>query len=97
MHKETIIARTSRNRKTESGKIKHTRSNIKRRRNLGFIPFDLFGNAFVDFDNDYHHCNNVIVVSIPKMIHKNTLGVNHRERVANYFSSLGIDTFQELL
>jgi len=82
---------------TENGKEVFSRLKAKRRRRLGFIPFNVLGNAFIEFDNDFHHCNDAIVINIPRVIHMNNLGVNHRVKVADYFSDLGIDTFQELL
>lgn len=82
---------------SNNGKMVALKKHAKRKRQLGFIPFNVFGNAFTDMDNDFHHCNNLIVVEIPRAIHKNNLGTNHRKQIADYFSEyMGIDTFQEL-
>ena len=83
---------------TENGKEVKSRSYAKRKCSLGFILFDIFGKAFSDLKNDFHHCNNAIVVKIPRTIHMNNYGVDHRQKIADYFrDQMNVDTFQELL
>ena len=56
------------------------KAKAKRKRDLGFIPFNIFGGAFQEFENDFHHCNNAIVISVPSKIHESNLGENHKEK-----------------
>ena len=59
------------------------KAQAKRKRNLGFIP--LMSNPFPDeIQIDYHHINNVFVIPIPRQVHKNMLGKNHRREVNNW-------------
>ena len=83
---------------SQKGKLLSRITSAKRKRNLSYILFPIFGNALDNIITNGYHCNNAIVVNIPKGIHMNNLGNNHRQQVADYFSEHWyIDIFQELL
>ena len=67
---------------TKKGKIVSKRRNAKHRK-LGFIP--LMSNPFPkEILIEYHHINNTFVVPVPRQVHKNMLGKNHRVKVNNW-------------
>ena len=97
-HKEEKKDKYRERSQTEKCKIIIARKNAKRNRSLGFIPFNIFGDAFSNMKNIGHHCNDAIVVRMPEKIHLNNYGVDHREKIADYFNnSLNVNIFQELL
>lgn len=64
---------------SEKGKEVGKRINAKRRE-MEFIP--LFDNCFSpEIEVDWHHLNDVIVIAIPRVIHRKYYGKNHRERL----------------
>jgi len=68
---------------SEKGRITTKKGIAKRKRNLGFIS--LMSNPFPEeIPVDYHHINNVFVIPIPRQVHKNMLGKNHRREVNNW-------------
>ena len=66
--------------KTEKGKQALAKNTNKRRRNLGFeLLFDKPQEWNCDID--YHHISNGFVVPLPRFIHRQYLGKQHRQRI----------------
>jgi len=64
---------------TETSKLIKANSRAKRRK-LKFIP--LFQNPFPkEIEVDYHHINDMIVIPVPRLLHKNNLGNEHRQKM----------------
>jgi len=81
-HREKEKRRYKKYSRTEAGKKANKKRNAKHRK-LGFIP--LMSNPFPEeIPVDYHHINNVFVIPIPRQVHKNMLGKNHRREVNNW-------------
>ena len=72
---------------SEEGNLIRVKHQAKRERNLGFTP--LMSNPFPqEIDIDYHHINNIFVIPIPRQVHKNMLGKNHRVKVNNWIEEV---------
>lgn len=81
-YQRTIKGKKAQNiyRQTEKGKFAHCRQSSKRRKNLDFIP--LFDNPFDKLENiQWHHIDDVHIVAIPKDLHRQYLGIHHREKI----------------
>jgi len=68
-HRDEISNYNKKYRQTEEGMIQHRKGDAIRRREMKYI--ELFSNPF-DCEVDYHHVNNLLVIPIPKEIHKST-------------------------
>jgi hypothetical protein len=83
-------------RNTEHGKIVLKKSKEKRLRNKGFVP--LIENPFPkDIQVDYHHINNIIVIPLPKITHKNNLGKEHINKCNMWIQKLYCMDVQKIL
>lgn len=63
-----------------------SKSYAKRQRDLGWIP--LINNNPFPCKVDWHHINNLLVIPIPDITHRNTLGMSHRERCGVWINKL---------
>ena len=85
--REKINKRHKNYNRSKKGRIIMLKTQAKRKRNLGFIP--LMDNLFPDeIQVDYHHINNIFVIPIPRQVHKNMLGKNHRVKVNNWIEEI---------
>ena len=74
-------------RKTKNGKLSSSKGCAKRQRNLGYE--ELFNNPFPkDIPVIGHHMSDGFVVYIPKSLHLNHYGPNHREELKPYIESI---------
>jgi hypothetical protein len=64
-HKKELADYQRRYRETSDGKAAHIRGQVKRERNLGFIPLNTYFN-----DCEGHHITHSVVIYIPKGLHK---------------------------
>jgi hypothetical protein len=65
-------------RQTGIGKTKRKISKEKRNRNYGFIQ--IMDNPFPkEVEIDWHHINDMLVIPIPRKIHRDIKGKNHRK------------------
>ena len=72
--------------KTENGVLSR-RNTMKRRRKLGWEI--LFLNPFPEeIEIEYHHINDMLVIPIPKIMHRNSLGEHHREKCNDIIKKL---------
>ena len=65
--------------KTTHSKAIKKFNNRRRRKRLSYINF--FENPFPpEVDVEYHHCNDIIAVPIPKQMHINARGYQHHKK-----------------
>lgn len=90
-NKEKIKENNLAYRRTKKGKEVAAKARNKRRRNLK--TEELFTNPFPnDIEVDYHHVNNLLVIPLPKNLHRNVLGNTHREECNNVIMDVyGLD------
>ena len=73
--------------RSEKGKLADRKKQAKRKRNLSFTP--LMNNPFPkEIPVDYHHINDTFVVPVPRQVHKNMLGKQHRVKVNNWIEEV---------
>lgn len=73
--------------KTPEGKKQNSKRFAKRYRQLGWI--ELLPNIYPEeIEINYHHVNNLFVVPIPRNVHFNKFGNNHREKCNNWIESI---------
>ena len=90
-NKDGILDRGKRYNQTPNGILVNRRKETKRRRNLKYI--ELFMNPFPkEIDVDYHHINDILVIPLPRELHRSTYGKYHRDKCAKVIKEIyGID------
>ena len=86
-HNEEMIEYQAKYTKTSKGKLVHAKANAKRKHDLGFE--NLFDNPFPgNIPVDYHHISDAFVVALPRSLHKNHYGKNHRKELKPYVEGI---------
>lgn len=81
---------------TKRGRRSIRKRNAKRRRDLNYV--ELINNPFPnEIDIEWHHINDVLVVSIPKITHKLYLGNKHRKKCNKLIEKLYMINLDTLL
>ena len=89
-HKDEIVIRINKWRKTDSGRESRIKSNTRRKRELGWNK--IMDNPFPEeIEIEWHHIDNKNVVAIPKYIHQKYIGYQrkkHRELLESYVKKI---------